>query len=130
MTLFSRLVSASLLAILPLGAQALSLGKLTTESTLNEPFEGKIQLHAVAPGELEGIMVDLASAERFAKANIERPYSLTRLKFETLENPAGQAYIRVYSQDAISEPYLNFLLEVQLAKNKLVREYSVILDLK
>lgn len=130
MTNTRRFILASLLALVPLSSQALSLGKLNTDSTLNEPFEGKIELHAVAPGELDGIVVNLASPEHFAKANIDRPYSLSRLKFETIANPAGQPYIHVYSEDAIAEPFLNFLIEVQLSKNKLVKEYSVILDLK
>ena len=109
-------------------AQALSLGKMTTYSGLNQPFEAEILLHAVAKGELDGIKVSIASADAFKKAEIDRPFILTRLNFETMSKDNGQAVIRVTSRNSIPEPYLNFLLEVSSPRERVLKEYSVLLD--
>ena len=117
------------LAIIPLCAHALGIGKITTNSAFNEPFEAEIELLSVAPGELDSVRVELASVAAFSKANVERPFLLSRLKFETFQKENGKAAIRVYSREAITEPFLNFLIEVNWAKGQLVREFSVLLDI-
>ncbi|MEJ2212569.1 MAG: hypothetical protein P8Y20_00515 [Gammaproteobacteria bacterium] len=110
-------------------AHAVSLGKMTTLSGLNQPFEAEIQLHAVAREELDSLKVGIASVEAFARANIDRPFILSNLNFETVAKENGQTVIRVSSRRGITEPYLNFLLEVSGSGEKVVREYAVLLDL-
>ena len=125
-----RLAIAIALLSTPLYSYALGLGEITTHSALNQPFEAEIELLSIKPGELDGIRIALASEEAFAKAGIARPFLLSRLKFETIQKENGRAAIRVYSRQAISEPYLNFLLEVEGPNSRLLREFSVLLDIK
>ncbi len=118
------------LVITPLCSQALGLGKITSGSALNQPFEAEIELLSVAPGELDGVKVALASEEAFSKAEVDRPYLLSRLKFEIIQKENGQAAIRVFSRQAVSEPFLTFLVEVDWPKGHLVREFSVLLEIQ
>ena len=122
------LALAIALAIAPFQTQALGLGKITTRSALNEPFDGEIQLLSVPQGELDGVKVSLASPEAFKRAGIDRPFTLSYLKFKTFRKPNGDAIIEVFSQKLIREPYLNFLVEVDWPKGRMVREFTVLLD--
>ncbi len=116
--------------ILPGQLLALGLGQLKTSSTLNEPFEGEIALLSLQVAELDGVKVGLASKEAFSRVNVDYPYWLSNLKFETRLNTSGKPVIRVYSNRSIPEPYLNFLVEVNWPKGQIVREFSVLLDIK
>ena len=124
------LIMAITLFVMPLNALALGLGKIKTHSALHEPFEAEIELRSLAAGELDSVKVELASKDAFSKAGVERLYLLSRLKFQTLQKDNGQAVIRVFSHDAISEPFLNFLVEVNWSEGQVVREFSVLLDIR
>lgn len=122
------LAIAIALAVAPFQSQALGLGKIKTSSVLNQPFDAEIQLLSVPPGELDGVRVNLATPEAFERAGIDRPYLLSKLRFKTLRKANGDAAIEVFSRDSIQEPYLNFLVEVNWPRGRMVREFTVLLD--
>lgn len=107
---------------------ALGLGQLNTLSSLNEPFEAEIELLSTNSEELQTVSVQLASPEQFKSAGVDRLYQLSKLKFEILEDPSRGNFLRITSQEPMREPYLNFLLEVNWAKGRLVREYTALID--
>ncbi|MES9925497.1 MAG: FimV/HubP family polar landmark protein [Candidatus Thiodiazotropha endolucinida] len=115
-------------ALSPIGALALGLGEIHPQSALNQAFKADIDLLSVSQEELQDVRVSLASREAFEKAGMERPYLLTGLKFAPMLTPAGKPVISISSSDAIREPFLNFLIEVNWPKGRLVREYTVLLD--
>jgi pilus assembly protein FimV len=113
---------------LPMDAAALGLGNIEVRSKLNEPLKADIDLLSVSPSEIEDIRVQLAAPEDFERAGVERPYLLSRLRFRVMEGPKGKVQIHVTSTQPIREPFLNFLLEVNWPKGRLLREYTVLLD--
>ncbi|MES9971444.1 MAG: FimV/HubP family polar landmark protein [Candidatus Thiodiazotropha sp.] len=115
-------------ALSPVGALALGLGEIHPRSALNQAFKADIDLLSVSQEELQDVRVSLASREAFEKAGMERPFLLTGLKFAPMLTPAGKPVISISSSDAIREPFLNFLIEVNWPKGRLVREYTVLLD--
>lgn len=122
------LAMAIALAISPLQSHALGLGKIQAKSVLNQPFDAEIQLLSVPLGELDSVKVELASGEAFNRAGVDRPYMLTKLKFRTMRKANGEAAIVVNSRQPISEPFLNFLVEVNWPQGRMVREFTVLLD--
>lgn len=122
------LVLAVSAALSPVGVFALGLGDMSTASALNEKFNADIELMSVAPGELDSIKVSLASSADFARAGLERPFLLSKLRFEPVQLDDGQPVIRVTTNDPVREPFLNFLLEVNWPKGRLIREFTVLLD--
>ncbi len=117
-----------LAALIPGIAGALGIGGLKLGSALNEPFSARIELTGVSGDELDGIQVGLASPEAFARAGIERPYFLTKLRFRVVREADGKAYIRITTDEPVKEPFLHFLLELNWPKGRLLREYTVLLD--
>ena len=117
-----------LLCVLPGIVFALGLGKLELESGLNQPFKARIQLLSASPDELQSLRVGLADAEAFRRAGIDRPFILSKLRFQVEEHEDGPDYIGITSRDSIREPYLNFLIETSWSRGRLFREYTVLLD--
>lgn len=121
-----NLAIASLLA--PVGVNALGIGEIQLNSALNQNFSAKIPLIA-SPGEnTKDIRVTLASPAAFQKAGVERSYLLSTLRFKPELNADGTMSVKVLSNDAIREPFLNFLIEVKWAEGRMLKEYTVLLD--
>ena len=118
-----------LLVLMPGTARALGLGNLELNSALNEPFSGRITLLSATADELDSLRVGLADSDAFARAGLDRPFVLSKLKF-TLKRAIdeGPDLIIITSQTPIREPFLNFLVEVSWSKGRLFREYTVLLD--
>ena len=114
--------------LFPGAVMALGLGKLDLDSSLNEPFEARIPLLSASVEELDSLKVGLASPEAFERAGLQYGFGLEQLRFEIQQPESGNDYIRIYSVNAIREPFLNFLLEVNWSQGRLYREYTVLLD--
>jgi pilus assembly protein FimV len=115
-------------ALSPFGLYALGLGEIHTHSALNQEFKADIDLLSTSNEELQDLRVELATQEAFSKAGIDRPFLLTGLKFTPSKTADGRPIITVTSRDPIREPFLNFLIEVNWPKGRLLREYTVLLD--
>jgi pilus assembly protein FimV len=112
----------------PLGANALGIGDIRLHSTLNQSFDAEIPLVLSGEDTLEDVKITLAPPEAFAKAGVERHSFLNRLQFSAFQKPNGSYAIRVSSRDAITEPFMNFLVEVDWPQGKVLREFTVLLD--
>jgi pilus assembly protein FimV len=125
-----QVIQASLLILALTGtdAYALGLGGLRTESALNQPFVGEIDLFDVKPDELDTVKATLATADAFAKSGIERYHFLTQLAFAPRMSERGGAVIRITSREPIREPFMDFLVEVVWPAGQLVKEFTVLLD--
>lgn len=114
-------------ALMSGAAQALSLGEIHLNSALNQPFDATIDLSDLRDLGTAELRPNLASAEEFGKAGVDRAFFLNDLKF-TPEVRNGRTVIRVTSARPVREPYLNFLLEVNWPSGRILREYTVLLD--
>jgi pilus assembly protein FimV len=115
------------LALASGGAFGLGLGEIEMQSALNQPMDAEIPLTSVQPGELDGMIVQLASPQAFAQAGIERSPVLDDLEF-VVDQSTGAPVIRIESNQPVTEPFLNFLIEVESISGRMVREYTVLLD--
>jgi pilus assembly protein FimV len=112
--------------VLSSAAHALGLGAIETKSALNEPLDARIPLISAETGELESLAVALASANAFERAGVRRPFHLSRLKFEVIRG--DRPYVHVTTEKPIKEPFLDFLVEANWPRGRLVREYTLLLD--
>lgn len=110
-------------------ASALGLGEVKLRSTLNEPFRADVQLLDTRDLTAEQIIVGLASPADFERNGVERLYFYTEFQFQVvLDNPGGPV-VRVTTRNPVREPYLNFLIEARWTAGRLLREYTVLMDL-
>jgi pilus assembly protein FimV len=126
MILMACLLSLSSLA--PSLSHALGLGEIHLNSALNEPMNAEIDLVAATPDELTALRATLANRESFTRYGIDRPPFLSTLTFKVGKSKDGRDVLLVHSTDAIPEPFVTFLVEVNWARGRLMREYTVLLD--
>ena len=107
---------------------ALALGDLRVRSALNEPLDAEIPILAARPGELDGLVVGLADREAFRAAGLERPFLLSRLRFEVVRDARGLPAVRIRSREPVREPVLSFIVEAVWPNGRLLREYTILLD--
>lgn len=108
-------------------AYATGLGKLTVLSSLGQPLRAEIELTSPNKEEINSLVPKLASIEAFRQANIEFNPALLSLRF-AVEQRGNSYIIRVTSTQAMNEPWVDFLLEMNASNGKLVREYTFLLD--
>src|ERR1700722_7322177 len=112
----------------PSSSWALGLGEIHLKSALNEPMNAEIDLIAATPDELTALRASLADREAFTRYGIDRPPFLSTLTFKVGKGKDGPDPLLVHSTDAIPEPFVTFLVEVNWARGRLMREYTVLLD--
>jgi pilus assembly protein FimV len=108
-------------------AYATGLGKLTVLSSLGQPLRAEIELTSPNKEEIASLVPKVASIEAFRQANIEFNPALLSLRF-AVEQRGSNYIIRVTSTQAMNEPWIDFLLEMNASNGKLLREYTFLLD--
>ncbi|HEY5791529.1 MAG TPA: FimV/HubP family polar landmark protein, partial [Gammaproteobacteria bacterium] len=124
--LFLMLAGAALL--LPIGVSAIGLGEIKLNSALDEPLRAEIGLVSVVAEEIDELSVRLAPRDQFERAGIELTKTLQAIQFSTVVGADGKPTIRVTTRDAVREPFLNFLVEVNWPAGRVYREYTLLLD--
>ena len=114
--------------LIPGVSMALGLGPITMRSALNQPLLAEIDIHSVQKGDLNGLAVRLASEDDFKRVNVERSSYLNRIKFKVMTRADGSAFVRLTSDDPITEPYLDFLVEARWPRGRALKEYTVLVD--
>ncbi|HET6906019.1 MAG TPA: FimV/HubP family polar landmark protein [Rhodanobacteraceae bacterium] len=108
-------------------ALALQLGQIRVKSALDEPLVAEIPIQLDNLNEAKGLSVGLASDADFARAGLSRA-GLEHLRFGVVSDSTGHKIVLVTSDQPISDPYLDFLVQVNTSKGKQLREYTVLLD--
>jgi len=122
-----RLAAAALLLLAPLLAHSAGLGRLTVTSALGQPLNAEIEIVSLQPGEEDSLTARLATPEAFKQAGMDMSPALIGFRF-AIERRGGKPYIRLRSAQAINDPFLDVLIELQWSTGRLVREYTFLLD--
>ena len=121
-TLLSTLVITSTLG-LSANVFALGMGELELKSTLNQPLQAEIELTNIDDLTEWEIKPSLASDGDFDRAGVEKIFFLSDIDFEVKGNR-----IVLSSDKSVTEPFLNFLVQVNWPSGRVLREYTLLLD--
>ncbi|MHB8404164.1 MAG: FimV/HubP family polar landmark protein [Gammaproteobacteria bacterium] len=121
-------VLACALAVSPLAANALGLGEIKLNSTLNQPLNADIPIVGAASDEINSLHIKVASAAQFQQAGIPMPEVLSELQFQVVQGPNGTASVHITSSKPLREPFLDFLADATWDNGELIREYTVFLN--
>ncbi|WP_041523497.1 FimV/HubP family polar landmark protein [Gilvimarinus agarilyticus] len=117
----SLLVSRSVLA--------LGLGDISLNSSLNQPLDAHIGLRDLGDLSAEQIVIKLGSEEDFEKVGLERSFFYTQLRFNVVTDGPNGPFVAVTSRDPVREPYLSFVVDMRWTSGRVMREYTLLLDL-
>ena len=107
---------------------ALGLGELTLSSYLNEPFRAEVPLLEADLLDDNDVHVGLAPDTAFSRFGLDRVFFLTDIRFEIQSDPTGKRVI-LSTDTPLREPYLDFIIEARWPDGRLLREYTVLIDL-
>ena len=116
------------LALMPLSNYAAGLGKLNVNSGIGEPLRAEIELLSVTPDELSTLAATIASEDAYAQQGIPRLGIHNNIKVDIAKNADGSPVLKIHSNQPVSDPYLDMLIQVDWATGRLQREYTVLLD--
>jgi pilus assembly protein FimV len=121
------------LAVAALGAisgdaWALGLGRLNLQSALGESLRAEIDVTSLSAEEASSLNVRVASSEAYRAAGVDYNAVLPGTQATLARRPDGRAYIRLTSDRAVLEPFVDVILEMTWSSGRLVREYTLLLD--
>lgn len=120
--------TAACLGLQPLSASALTLGRLTVQSALGEPLRAEIEVLQISAAETETLRTQLGSAEQFKVQGLELPSGLNGLQIQLQRRVGGQAVLQLSTDRAVTDPFLDLVLDAQWQNGRLVRSYTLLLD--
>jgi len=104
-------------------AQALALAEAEMLSRLNQPLDVRVRLLSASAEELASMSVTVRHG------SISAASGGTALRYELQKDGQG-SFLRITTQDPVREPVIKMMVDVNWSKGRLLREYSLILDLK
>ncbi|HTW37367.1 MAG TPA: FimV/HubP family polar landmark protein [Steroidobacteraceae bacterium] len=116
------------LAACPPAAFALGLGDIHLLSTLDAPLNAEIEVIGATSDDLASLKPQIASREMFAEHGLDWSEALSNVTLRAEHTSDGRDIIKLQSTQAITEPFITLLVEVDWDRGRLIHEYDVLLD--
>jgi len=107
---------------------ALGLGRLNVLSALGEPLRADIDVTSLTPEEASTLQLKIASPDAYRAAGVDYNAILGATQVALARRADGRPYMRLTSDRAVTEPFVDVILEMTWASGRLVREYTLLLD--
>lgn len=114
--------------LLPLPVLAAGLGQLNVKSGIGEPLKAEIELLSVSAAERSSLKARVAPKETYALQGLERPVSHNGIRILVTKSASGKNILKLNSNQPMTEPFLDMLVEVEWESGRVLREYTVLLD--
>jgi pilus assembly protein FimV len=109
-------------------AAALGLGRLNVQSALGETLKAEIEVTSITPEEASSLKLRIAPPEAYRAAGVEYNPVLPSTNVQIARRPDGRQYLRVSSDRAVLEPFVDVIVEATWSSGRLVREYTMLFD--
>lgn len=120
--------AAAVLGLWGTHASALSLGRIAVLSALGEPLRAEIDIPDINVEEAASLKASVASPEAFRAAGMDYNASMSGLQITLQKRPDGRSFLRVSSDRAINDPYVDLILEASWSSGRIVRDYTMLFD--
>jgi pilus assembly protein FimV len=109
-------------------ASALGLGRLNVQSALGEALRAEIEVTSITPEEAASLKLRVAPPEAYRAAGVEYNAALPSSQVQVVRKPDGRSVLRVTSDRAVLEPFVDVIIEANWTNGRLVREYTMLFD--
>jgi pilus assembly protein FimV len=124
----TALAVAALLGLWGTQAAALSLGRITVQSALGEPLKAEIDILDISPEEAASLSAKVAAPDAFVSAGLDYNPALASLRTSLQRRSDGRAFLRLSSDRAVNDPFVDMILETSWATGRIVRDYTLLFD--
>ena len=122
------LAALAALSVAPLDTQALGVGRLNVQSALGEGMRAEIDITSLSPEEATSLAVRVAPPEAYRSAGVDYNAVLASTQATVVRRADGRAVLRLSSDRAVQEPFVEVILELSWASGRLVREFTLLFD--
>jgi pilus assembly protein FimV len=98
------------------------------ESGLGQPLSARVELTAAQKDELDTLSAKVADPSVYRDNNVQYPSAMSRARVTVEQGPNNQYYLKISTQQAVNEPFLDLIVEVNWATGRVVRNYTFLLD--
>ena len=125
----SNVAAATVLTLGAVGTPAwgLGLGRLSVQSALGETLKAEIDITSLSAEEASSLNVRIAPPEVYRSSGVDYNSVLPGTRVQVV-NSGGRTLLRVSSDRAVQEPFIDVILEMTWASGRLVREYTLLFD--
>lgn len=116
-----------MLAVSSNSACAVGLGRLSVQSALGETLRAEIDVTSLSAEEAGSLKVRIAPPDSYRATGVEYNSVLTSTQVQVVRKD-GRTFLRVSSDRAVQEPFVDVILELTWANGRLVREYTLLFD--
>ena len=121
-------LAAAILALSASQALALGLGRLAVQSSLGDTLRAEIDVTSLTPEEAANLRVRIAPPESYRAAGVDYNSVLPGTQAVLSRRADGRPYLRLTSDRAVQEPFVDVILELTWSSGRLVREYTLLFD--
>ncbi len=107
---------------------ALGLGRLSVQSALGETLKAEIEVTSITAEEASSLRLRVAPSEAYRAAGVEYNAALAATQVQVERRADGKTVLRLTSERAVLEPFVDVILEASWASGRLVREYTMLFD--
>lgn len=108
-------------------AQALGLGRLQVQSALGETLRAEIEVSSLTAEEAATLRVRVAPPDIYRTQGLDYNAVLAGTRVELVRR-GDRAILRVTSDRAVQEPFVDLLLDVRWSTGRLNREFTLLFD--
>ena len=116
------------LSAAPPAVLALGVGRLNVQSALGEGMRAEIDISSLSAEEAGTLTVRVAPPESYRAAGVDYNAVLASTQAVVVRRPDGRAVLRLSSDRAVQEPFVEVILELTWASGRLVREFTLLFD--
>ena len=109
-------------------AHALGLGRVTVQSALGEPLRAEIDIAEISADEASTLKAGVASPDAFKAAGLDYSTAVAEMQVSLQRRADGRPYLRLSSARAVTEPFVDLILEANWASGRIVRDYTMLFD--
>lgn len=124
----SLLGVSTVLVLTPAVVYALNLGKLYVYSHLHAPLSAEIELISSSPDELNTLIAKVAAPWNSTAVSAESRRFLSNVRATVVKRSDQRYFLELRSEEPLSEPFLQFVLDVKWAKGSLLYEFTALID--
>ncbi len=111
-----------------LDVSALGLGRLNVQSALGETLKAEIDVSSLTPEEASNLKVSVAKPEAYRAAGVDYNAVLPSTQVALQRRADGRPYLKITSDRAVQEPFVDVILELSWSTGRLVREFTLLFD--
>jgi pilus assembly protein FimV len=121
-------MAAMMLVFASPDAHALALGRVIVQSALGEPLRAEIDIPEINADEAASLRTVIASPEAFKAAGLEYSAIMPTLQISLQRRADGRSFLRLTSDRAMNDPFVDLILEASWSSGRIVRDYTMLFD--